>query len=251
MLQKALVLLLALAMICTLSTVYAEDSLQELKNLKIVNCCDDDSFFTDEHITRAEFSEMVSKMLSMVEGEIQISCEVFSDVPLSHWANEYITFCYINNLVNGIVKGDKVFFVTTKNGKNIAIDNLEMKMHSVTENVTESIFAPDEYITVRDAAKMIVIALGYEPFAELNGKYPGGYLHAAKQIGIIDNGMLGTELLTQDEAVEVIYKALHTPLLLTQKTETQIEYYVADGEKGNDYITLYTKFFAVKDGVNK
>lgn len=221
---------------------------EELKNLKIVNCYENGSFLPEKNITRAEFCKMVSKMLCIVEGEIEINCEVFSDVPLHHWANEYITFCYINDLVNGIVKGDKVFFVTTEKGKETAIDNLEINeslknKYSVSENVAESIFDPDGYVTIQDAVKMLVIALGYEPLAELNGKYPNGYLHVAKEVGLIGSGVSGTNHLTRGEAVEVIYKALHMPLFLSRESDTQISYYVADGEDGNQYLTLYSKLF--------
>lgn len=222
-----------------------DEKIEALKQLEIVNCYEDGSFQPDNNITRAEFCKMMSKILGIKEGEIRIDCEVFADVPLNHWANEYVTFCYIKALVIGTEKGNKIFSVTTENGEETEIENLEIKeelarIYDVAE-MTAGTFNPDGYISCQDAVKMVVKALGYEPVAERYGNYPDGYMTTARKYDLIGNRINGTDLLTRSDAAELIYNALYTPLMLSEEEENQVSYHIADGENGSEYETLYTR----------
>lgn len=60
-------------------------------------------------------------------------------------------------------------------------------------------FAPDSYISVNEAVKILVCALGYGSYANLNGGYPAGYSSVAARLGIargIADGYVTGEILT-------------------------------------------------------
>lgn len=60
-------------------------------------------------------------------------------------------------------------------------------------------FAPDSYISVNEAVKILVCALGYGSYANLNGGYPAGYSSVAARLGIargISDGYVTGEILT-------------------------------------------------------
>lgn len=70
----------------------------------------------------------------------------------------------------------------------------------------ENLFYPTQNITLYDACKMLVCALGYEPYAQMRGGYPLGYVKTAKQLGIIDHVTSGE--LTYASAFNMLYKSM-------------------------------------------
>lgn len=58
--------------------------------------------------------------------------------------------------------------------------------------VSEEFFAPESYISVNEAVKILVSALGYAEYANRSGGYPAGYAAAAARLGIARNISDGT-----------------------------------------------------------
>ena len=75
----------------------------------------------------------------------------------------------------------------------------------ISEN-DENLFHPTQNIALQDACKMLVCALGYEPYAQMRGGYPLGYVKTAKQLGIIDHVTSGE--LTYASAFNMLYKSM-------------------------------------------
>ncbi len=72
-------------------------------------------------------------------------------------------------------------------------------------------FRPDDAIRLEEAVKMLVSAMGYRVFAEMNGGFPTGYLAAARRLQMIDAEVSGGPLST-DDAVRLLYEAVKAPV---------------------------------------
>ena len=169
--------------------------IEELKKLEIVNCYEDGSFHPEKKITRAEFCKMVAVMLGMEKNSK--TSNIFADVPAEHWANRYVTFCYDKKLIQGKAKNE---------------------------------FAPDDYIIYQEALKIMVSALGYEPFTARNGGYPHGYIFEATKLGI-SSGFASshTECITRETAADIIYNSLFVPLLVEIEDDSEtVSYVISD-----------------------
>ncbi|HHU05360.1 MAG TPA: S-layer homology domain-containing protein, partial [Clostridiales bacterium] len=143
-LKKALVLVLAFAMVFSLFTFNAsaasfadddeivnKEAVATMSQLGIINGYEDGTFLPKQVVTRAEMCKMIS--VAMTGGNLPLleGTSLFSDTA-GHWANSYINYCYNK----GIVSGDA--------GKGGA-------------------FRPDAAVTGLEAAKMMLVALGYNP----------------------------------------------------------------------------------------
>jgi len=173
------------------SDVSDNNLLRKIENLQdydIINGYPDGTFKPDDNITRAAFSKMVVCMIG-----IKLMSDYdpgFTDTA-NHWANGYI--CEAKNL--GIVNG-----------------------------VSSSLFAPENYVTYEQAAKMLVCSLGYMDNAIKIGGYPNGYVEAAKDIGIFSN----TEFYEKDFASRaniaiMIYNTMRIDLKIENSDGKYIE----------------------------
>ena len=104
---------------------------------------DEDGYRLVDYVTRAEFCKMVCVAASMPAVDSGVD---FSDVDASHWAYEYIAAAAASGLINGDENGN---------------------------------FDPDGNITYTDGAKILLQALGYEPYVDSMGGYPSGYYFTA------------------------------------------------------------------------
>ena len=123
----------------------------------------------EDQITRGEFSTMVVRLMRM-EGaaSVQLAEEAFSDVPDSHPHQGAIDLLYALNLVNGAQDGGSVAF------------------------------EPDVPITLLQASKILVNALGYYSQAEEAGGYPGGYQTTANRLHLYNGCLLYTSDAADD-----------------------------------------------------
>ena len=135
---------------------YASDYkfVESLGIFELVNS--DQLFWKKEAVTRGEFATLVAKMLNVnTSGYPVYSTSPFTDITKDHFA--YPSVCYLTDL--GIIHGD---YLTAT-------------------------YRPDDSITVAEASKLVMAALGYSKAAETNaGGYPLGYVFFAKQQGIYD-----------------------------------------------------------------
>jgi len=220
-LKKVLALVVALTMV--LGTVgfaaytdVAEDAgeytaVSTLSSLSILTGYEDGSFKPDGDITRAEFATVVCRALgAKVSGSAVTG---FTDVPADHWASAYIAYCAGAGIVNGMGDGT---------------------------------FAPSANVTVEQAVKMLVVALGYEPMAAAKGGYPTGYMVIANTNDItVGVGTAQSAPATRADVATLVFNALDVPMMEQTGFGTQTSYEVLDGSD-NRYKTLLSQLDVAK-----
>ena len=151
-----------------------------LNALGIITGYEDGSFGPNKTITRAEFAAVVCRALGL--GESLGGAQVFTDVPANHWAAGYVALAYQQNIINGYGDGN---------------------------------FGPSDNVKYKDAIKMVVAALGYNPVAEVNGGYPGGYQVVASSAGLLAGitGASADEPATRAVVAQMVYNGLTVPMM--------------------------------------
>lgn len=152
-------LLLTVVMIMSMSSaVFAVDftdvetthtnyeAIETLETLGIVNGYGDDTYGPDKVLTRAELATMLTRAMYTIHYN---SIDVFTDVPVNHWARSYIDTAQRNGLMVG-------------NG--------------------DGTFAPDENLTYTQIARTILNALGYGTL-----DWPVGVNTVAYELGLYEN----------------------------------------------------------------
>lgn len=128
---------------------YAE-AVEYLKDIGIIQGDDKGNFNPEKVVTRAEMAVFVCRMLDQTEN-LPVST-AFNDVPITHWANTYISKAAEFGIVAGYGNG---------------------------------YFGPSDPVTYEQAVTMIIRAVGGEPEALAAGGYPDGYLAVAREYGLI------------------------------------------------------------------
>lgn len=207
LIRKGVAALLALAMLCT-ATVFAvnfeapadavstdyEDAARMLTTLGIMTVAEDGSFLGNEPVTRAEFAQIIVRLLGLssisrdasgqtvetVEDDwegsgistgVVVQVPQFNDVPFDHWAYSFIE----------VVAG--------------------LSFMSGDENNN---FMPDDYIMYQDALVVLLKVLGYGVYAEYEGGYPNGYLAIASQNGLQVDDANPTAAITKGQLANLI-----------------------------------------------
>ena len=127
---------------------------------------ENNTFRPDATIT--EFAAVICRMMGYNVGENS----TFTDTKY-HWSSKYVNACVKADIIHGI--GDNKF-------------------------------APDNYITVEQAVKILTSAYGY---ANSKTQYPDGFMSAAQKYNLFDNvtsSRLGTDVKRIDVAV-MLYNA--------------------------------------------
>jgi len=128
----------------------------------------------DELITRAQFADILAKITALNITEYN-GASYFTDV-----TKETVGYNAINQLASaGIISGNP-----------------------------DGTFEPDANITLYQASKLIISALGYTLKAELKGGYFAGYLIVADKLDIIDNLISADEFISKQNALNMLYRAL-------------------------------------------
>ena len=215
--KKLLALVLALVMTMGLATVgtsaaFADaasiehsEAVEVLNALGVVGGKENNNFDPTANVKRSEMAKMVT---IAILGNVDVSA--FSGAPTDltdingHWAEGYIKYCYSQGIIGG--RG---------NGK----------------------FDPDANVTATEAAKMLLVAIGYNADVQ-------GYGGDQWKVNVVRDAQLSrfyTDLsnlsvdkaLTRDETAQLVYNAMDADLI--EKTPTlnvttgQISYsYVAN-----------------------
>ena len=195
-LKRALSLALALVMVLSMmvvgaSAVSADDfsdsadivnkeAVTVLATLGVITGNDDGSYAPTDTISRAEMSTIICRVLN--GGKDPVLGEAVSNSytdTASHWAKNYIEYCTTLGIVAG--KGDGTF-------------------------------DPEGDVTVAEAAKMVLVALGYNAGVE---GYTGGNWQIntdarANPLGLYDalDYTTTSAALTRDNAAQMLYNAL-------------------------------------------
>lgn len=120
------------------------EAISVLTKLCVVTGDGDGTFRPEDPISRSEFTACVIRILGLENVARSLPGErLFSDVPEDRWDIGYVTLAYHLSLVQG-------------NG--------------------DGTFEGESTVTLAQASKILVSALGYGPAAEEGGGYPAGYL---------------------------------------------------------------------------
>ena len=229
--KKVLALVLTLALALSVAAGAAFTDQKQIKNTEAVDMCvalnivsgyPDGSFKPEGNITRAEFCKMICVMLNggTAPATATNATPTFSDVRTSanaSWAEGFIEYCYAKGIVSGV--GD---------GK----------------------FAPNSNITASEAAKMLLVAMGYNADVE-------GYVGAAwalkvnvqaNQDGLYkDLEKIDTNAaLTRDNAAQMVWNALQAKAIIKTSSIDRTDGSVTDSySKGEQ--DLLAKFYKGND----
>ncbi len=165
-----------------------------LKNLGLINGYSANTFSPNNSITRAEFSQMLAVALNVKTTYSEGQPQYFKDVESGHWASGAIYALYGMGIINGDELGN---------------------------------FNPEDNVTVSEAAKMLVTALGYGIFAERRGGYPSGYLLQARNLGILDD-VENTDVLDRGNSAIMLYNATNADVINQTKYGDDTEYVYGD-----------------------
>ena len=193
--KKLLALVLALVMSMSLVTISNaafsdadkidhKEAVEVMNALGVINGMPDGSFAPAGNVTRAEMAKMITIIML---GDIDAAAFKGTATDLTdingHWAEGYIKYCYSQGVIAG--KGNGTF-------------------------------APDENVTAVQAAKMLLVAIGYNATVQ-------GYVGSDWAINIIRDAQLSkffddlsvtsTKVLTRDEAAQMIWNAVQAPVI--------------------------------------
>ena len=163
-----------------------------LNRLEVFNGYDDGSLHEEANITRMEYAAVIIRCLGLEDlAKSYSGGESFTDVSGESWGSGYVRLAKELGIINGY---------------------------------DESVFGPNDNITITDAAKILVCALGYGQQAENNGGYPTGYLTTAGQIDML-KGIGGYESkATRADVAKMIVNSLETEFI-TKDVSTQYPTY--------------------------
>ena len=159
-------------------TAQNREKIRHLAKLGIVEGFDDETFRGNREVSRGEFVKSTVKLLNLTVTPPESI--IFEDVPKNH-----AYFQYIGTAANhGIISGD--------GGGN---------------------FRPDDPISVSEAVKVIVEALGYKTLAAYKGGYPTGYFTVANDLRLlVDFPKEGN--VTRANLVNLMYHAMNTKMAI-------------------------------------
>ena len=218
--KKVLALVLTLALALSVAAGAAFTDQKQIKNTEAVDMCvalniisgyPDGSYKPEGNITRAEFTKMLCVLLNGGK-EPTLGTAVkptFSDVSTSAnsaWAEKYIESCVSQGIVSGVGGGK---------------------------------FAPNNNVTGSEAAKMLLVALGYKSDIETftGAAWEVNVNVKATEKGLYDGlaGLDTSKALTRDNAAQMVWNAL-------QAKEVKYDYtLVSENGQLVSKITLVTK----------
>ena len=135
------------------------DAVEYVKNVGIMVGDENGNFNPNKSVTRAEIAAIMCNFLGET-GNLTTSTQ-FTDVPVNHWANKYISRVAELGVVSGYGNGQ---------------------------------FGPSDNVTYEQAVTMLVHAAYGSEESEVAGGYPNGFLIMAKTYGLLDgiNAQVGT-----------------------------------------------------------
>ena len=223
--KKLLALVLALVMTLGLATVGAnaafadadsiehDEAVEVLNALGIVGGKENNNFDPAANVKRSEMAKMVT--IAML-GDVDVSAFQGAPTDLTdingHWAEGYIKYCVSQGIVGG--RG---------NGK----------------------FDPDANVTATEAAKMLLVAIGYN--AEVQGyigdQWKVNVARDAQLSGFYEKlkGLTTDKALTRDETAQMVYNAIDADLIVKTPTlkvgTSEISYTYAKNNNGDDLLS--------------
>ena len=205
------VFLLVLIFCLYANVVFAASNTDVLIDYGIIHGDPDGNLRLSDAITRAEFTKVIVDAASIAT-DANSAGQIFSDVPDSHWATNYIYEAYRNGIIVGM---------------------------------SEDIFSPDSPVTNEQSVKMIVCALGYGIKADRMGGFPFAHMKIADELGILKGlDVTGSAPATRGDVFTMIYNALDIPLMMEVEQDipslSSVTIAIMDGNHGIPLVTFRT-----------
>ena len=156
------------------------EAVDMMNALGVINGMPDGSFTPAGNVTRAEMAKMITIILL---GDVDASAFVGTTTDLTdingHWAEGFIKYCYSQGVIAG--RGDGTF-------------------------------APNANVTASEAAKMLLVAIGYDAdiqqYVGADWKINVARDAQTKRFYADLKGLTADKTLTRDEAAQMIYNAI-------------------------------------------
>ncbi len=158
------------------------EAISSLTELGVIAGYDDGTFCPEREITRTEFCALLSRTLGYTKDNYEVKELPFLDVGPEYWGVAYISFCYERGLVNGM-----------------EVDQ----------------FAPAEKVTIGQAAKMVVCAVGKEDEVVSRKGVPWfePYMEVAEDYGLLELiDQMPKENAVRANVAQVVYNMLESGL---------------------------------------
>ncbi|MEG2380346.1 MAG: N-acetylmuramoyl-L-alanine amidase [Oscillospiraceae bacterium] len=153
-------------------------AVDKLSNMGVIQGRDNGVFSPVDITTRAEFCAFVARA-NGYDSKSQESVEVpFSDVKDNDWSKGYISYCYDNGYVNGMLDGT---------------------------------FQPNEAVTYEQAVKMVVCSsgVGNESLSKVGPNWYSGYISVADKNDLLEDAtVVVAEPATRAFVAQVVYNSI-------------------------------------------
>lgn len=187
--KRIISLFLSLSVILSAASALAysdcnDASVMSLTSMGILSGNGDGKFRPDDLLTRAEFSAMISRVTGVddITASDLPDESRFSDIESDYWAFKYITFCSsINSFIDGYADGT---------------------------------FRPNENISIAQAVKICLSAIGYNNLIEqYNDVWYKPWIDTAYEYKLIDSKPDNPDrVISRQEAAGLIYRTINMPL---------------------------------------
>ena len=227
--KKLLALVLALVMSMSLVTIsnaaFSDadkidhtEAVEVMNALGVINGMPDGSFNPSGNVTRAEMAKMITIIML---GDIDAAAFKGTTTDLTdingHWAEGYIKYCYSQGVIAG--RGDGTF-------------------------------APNANVTAVEAAKMLLVAIGYNATVQgyVGGDWSINVIRDAQISKFFDDlSVTSTKVLTRDEAAQMIYNAVNAKTIKKSSSVDRLTGKVTDIYEATDDDLLKKTFGAKKE----
>ena len=160
-----------------------------LRLMGVVSGVGNNQFNPGGTLTRAQFCTMAVKFLQRdTEARQYATRTIFSDVPSTHWARQYVNLAASIPVTEGSGESAKTVYLVA--------------------GVGDGTFKPDQEVSMAEAVTILLRALGYSS-KQAGAVWPQGYLDLAASIGLtddIDAGPHGS--ITRAQAAQLFVNAL-------------------------------------------
>lgn len=167
-------------------------AVESLVELGVIAGYEDGYFRPEREITRTEFCALMARTLGYSKDDYQLKELPFTDVKPGYWGEAYISFCFELGLINGMGDGT---------------------------------FLPADKVTMEQATKMTVCAIGREDEANsyIGEKWYSGYIVAAHNNNLYYkvDPILGQPAVRGDIA-QMVYNMVESGLLEEDEEEEEL-----------------------------
>ncbi len=195
------------------------DAISYLTEIGVIAGYEDFTFRPEREITRTEFCALMARTLGYDKETYVLADIPFYDVPEEYWGRGYISFCFEKGLINGMEEG---------------------------------VFAPADKVTVAQAVKMTVCAVGKgeEALVVKGEKWYSGYMSLADENGLLTKmSQKADENAARSNVAQIVYNMLMSDAFNEQEDEESLEN-PEDSEReelSDEELSEIERVFAKKD----